>query len=123
MRLMRRNERQQATFQDLPFLALGGAPNLALRDDDHVFVQSVLEMERTVLLIGAVVGADALDQATSSKRLPFVEGDTVRSLLERAGGIRAPGDLGRSYISRPRKAIVARTLSPPAIHSRARSFR
>ena len=60
------------------------------------------ELQRTVLLIGAVVGADPLDAATTSKRLPFVEGDTVMSLLERAGGVRAPGDLGRSYISRPR---------------------
>jgi protein involved in polysaccharide export with SLBB domain len=54
-----------------------------------------------VLLIGAVAGSDPLDAATTSKRLPFVEGDTVLSLIERAGGIRAPGDLSRSYISRP----------------------
>ena len=103
VRLIRRNDRQQQKFQDLAFTGTGGVPNQPLRDDDEVFVQSVLELQRTVLLIGAVVGADPLDQATTSKRLPFVEGDTVRSLIERAGGIRAPGDLGRSYVSRPRK--------------------
>jgi protein involved in polysaccharide export with SLBB domain len=31
-----------------------------------------------------------------------VEGDTVLALLDRIGGVKAPGDLRRSYISRPR---------------------
>jgi protein involved in polysaccharide export with SLBB domain len=35
-----------------------------------------------------------------SKRLPYIEGDSVLSLVTRAGGIKAPGDLRRSYISR-----------------------
>jgi len=99
---VRRNERQQQQFHDQAFTGTGGVPNVALRDDDEVYIQSVVELQRSVLLIGAIVGADPLDQATTSKRLPFVEGDTVRSLLERAGGIRAPGDLHRSYIARPR---------------------
>lgn len=103
IRIIRRNELQQQKFVDLPFTGTGGVPNQLLRDDDEVLVQSVLELQRSVLLIGAVVGADSLDQATTSLRLPFVEGDTVRSLIDRAGGIRAPGDLHRSFISRPRK--------------------
>ncbi len=103
LRIVRRNERQQQKFIDLPFTGTGGVPNQSLRDDDEVQVQSVVELQRSVLLIGAVVGADSLDQTTTSKRLPFVEGDTVRSLIERAGGIRAPGNLNLSYISRPRK--------------------
>lgn len=102
IRIIRRNQRQQQTFEDHAFDTSGGVPNHNLRDDDEVLVQSVLELQRSVLLIGAVVGADPLDQATTSKRLPFVEGDTVRSLIERAGGIKAPGDLHRSFISRPR---------------------
>ena len=54
-----------------------------------------------MLLIGAIVGSDPLDSTTTSRRLPFVVGDTVWSLLDRAGGIKAPGDLKRSYIARP----------------------
>jgi len=50
-----------------------------------------------------VAAADAVDAATTSARLPFIEGDTVLSLIDRAGGIKAPGDLSRSYISRPGK--------------------
>jgi len=102
IRIVRRNAKLQAKFTDVAFTASGELPPTALHDDDEVFVQSTLELQRTILLIGAVVGADPLDQATSSRRLPFVEGDTVRSLIERAGGIRAPGDLARAYVSRPR---------------------
>lgn len=102
VRIVRRNERAQAKFHEVAFTTSGSLPPHALHDDDEVIVQSTLELQRTVLLIGAVVGADALDQATTSRRLPYVEGDTVRSLIERAGGIRAPGDLRRAYISRPR---------------------
>src|SRR5690606_34147109 len=90
-------------FHDLAFDARGLPPNRRLRDDDEIIVRSTQELQRSVLLIGAVAGADPLDQAATGKRLAFIEGDTVRSLLERAGGIQAPGDLHRSYISRPRR--------------------
>ncbi len=99
IRIVRRNERQQDSFVDVPFS--GHTPgNEALRDDDTILVRSTEELQRTVLLIGAVTGADTLDLATTSKRLPYVEGDTVLSLITRAGGIKAPGDLRRTYISR-----------------------
>ncbi|HEY0477145.1 MAG TPA: SLBB domain-containing protein [Kofleriaceae bacterium] len=101
LRLLRRNPQQQEVITDLPF-AGEVAPNTALRDDDQIIVRGSGELQRTVLVLGAVVGADPLDRATTSRRIPFVEGDTVLSLLERAGGIKAPGDLRRSYISRPR---------------------
>jgi protein involved in polysaccharide export with SLBB domain len=101
IKLVRRNDQQQEISTDLPFPATG-TPNAPLKDDDKIFVRGSSELQRSVLLIGAVVGADRLDAATSSVRLPFVDGDTVLSLIERAGGIKAPGDLRRSYISRPR---------------------
>lgn len=101
IQLVRRNDRQQETAVDLSFSG-DAAPNTGLRDDDKVYVRGSDELQRSVLLIGAVVGGESLDAATTSKRLPFVEGDTVMSVLERAGGIKAPGDLRRSYISRPR---------------------
>jgi protein involved in polysaccharide export with SLBB domain len=103
IRLIRRNDRQRPTYQDLAFTKAGSPPNRPLQDDDEVLVRSVAELQQSILLIGAVVGADPLDPATNSKRLPYVRGDTVRSLIERAGGVKAPGDLRRSYISRPRE--------------------
>jgi protein involved in polysaccharide export with SLBB domain len=99
--LIRRNSAQQEVSTELPFSG-GTTPNASLRDDDKVLVLGSDQVQRTVLLIGAVIGSDPLDSATTSKRLPFVEGDTVLSLIERAGGVKAPGDLRRSYISRPR---------------------
>jgi protein involved in polysaccharide export with SLBB domain len=100
VRVVHRNEHQQETFQDLAFAA-SGAPNAALADDDRIIVPGSDDVQRSVLLIGAVVGAESVDAAATSRRLPYVEGDTVRSLIERAGGIKAPGDLRRSYIARP----------------------
>jgi len=101
IRIVRRDAQDRAVAIEAPF---DGAttPNHELRDLDQVDVHSTDELQRSVLLIGAFVGADPLDPATTSRRLPYVEGDTVLSLVNRAGGIRAPGDLHRSYISRPR---------------------
>jgi polysaccharide biosynthesis/export protein len=103
IRVMHRNANQQATYKDLAFAKGSAAPNEPLIDDDEVIVPSAAELQRSVLLIGPVAGADPVDQATTSRRLPYVDGDTVRSLIERAGGIKSPGDLQRSYLSRPRK--------------------
>jgi polysaccharide biosynthesis/export protein len=101
LRIVRRNKAQQEAFIDVPFVGTA-APNRELQDGDRVVVRSSEELQRTVQLIGAVVGADPLDAATTAKRLAFIEGDTVLSLIDRAGGIKAPGDLSRSYISRPK---------------------
>jgi protein involved in polysaccharide export with SLBB domain len=101
LRLLRRNAQQQQTVTELQF-AGDRTPNAALQDDDQIIVRGSDELQRTVQVLGAVVGTDPLDSATTSRRVPFVDGDTVLSLLDRAGGVKAPGDLRRSYISRPR---------------------
>jgi protein involved in polysaccharide export with SLBB domain len=101
LRLHRRNAQQHQTVIELPFTG-DATPSAALQDDDTIIVRSSDELQRTVLVLGAVVGADPLDRATTLRRAPFVEGDTVLSLIDRIGGIQAPGDLRRSYISRPR---------------------
>jgi protein involved in polysaccharide export with SLBB domain len=101
VRIVRSNEREHEGFVDVPF-AGSGLPNATLRDGDSVLVRGTEEFQRSVLLIGAVAGADTIDQATTSRRLPFVEGDTALSLITRAGGIKSAGDLRRSYIARPR---------------------
>lgn len=110
VRLVRRNARQQQATIELPF-AGDAAPNAPLQDDDLVLVRSSQELERTVLVIGAEVGTGGAggaggpenpEPATTSRRVPFVDGDTVLSLFNRIGGIKTPGDLRRSYIARPR---------------------
>ena len=58
-------------------------------------------MIRTDSLIGAIAGSTATDQATSLKRLAFVEKDTVRTLLERTGGASAEADLKEGYVQHP----------------------
>ena len=115
VRLIRRNPRQQQATIELPF-ADAATPNAPLQDDDLIIVRGSQEHERTVLVIGAEValngagGAGAAgpgvteppDPATMSRRVLFVDGDTVLSLFNRIGGLKAPGDLRRSYIARPR---------------------
>lgn len=99
IRVVRHNDKQQEVVEDVAFSS-GGSPNAALRDTDQITVPGTGDLQRTVMLIGAVVGAESIDAAATSKRLPFVEGDTVLSLINRAGGVTAPGDLRRSYITR-----------------------
>lgn len=111
IKLIRKNAKQQAIAVELAF-AGGATPNEVLRDEDTVLVRSTEELQRSVLLIGAAMAsADTGDAATNSTRLPYVEGDTVLSLIDRAGGIRAPGDLSRTYISR-RGAGGTTTMTP-----------
>lgn len=102
LRIIRRNQVQHETFIDLKF-AGNEAPNQVLQDDDRLVIRGSSELQRSVQLIGAVVAAEKLDTATTATRLPYIEGDSVFSLIERAGGIKAPGDLRRSYLSRPRE--------------------
>lgn len=101
IRIIRNDAQQHAAYTYVPFGPGGALPNAALRDDDNVFVRGADELQRTILITGAVFGADKVDAATASKRITFVEGDTVRTLIERTGGITAAGDLSRAYIERP----------------------
>jgi protein involved in polysaccharide export with SLBB domain len=55
---------------------------------------------------GASTGATAApDEASATRRMPFVQGDTVRTLLDRVGGVGLLADLEGAYIQRSGKAI------------------
>jgi protein involved in polysaccharide export with SLBB domain len=99
LRLVRRDDEERAALKQIPFPA-DGLPNLSLRDDDIVQIPSTEELQRGVLLIGAITGANAIDEATSIKRLSILGGDTVRSIIDRAGGLNPSADLRRAYIRR-----------------------
>lgn len=103
VRIVHRNVRQQQSTQELAFSSSGTLPKQALVDGDYVIVGDAEDVQRSVLLIGAVAGSEAADAGATTRRLPYVEGDTLRSIIDRVGGIKAPGDLKRSYISRPTK--------------------
>lgn len=100
IRIVRRDRRERKTGLKLRFDARGRVPNTPLRDDDEVVFPSSGELERSVILVGAVVGADQADPGTTIKRQQYVEGDTVRTLIERAGGVTVSADLPNAYIKR-----------------------
>jgi protein involved in polysaccharide export with SLBB domain len=104
IRIQRRDKQQHTQFIDVAFG--DKVPNQPLQDDDDVLVPSSDELQRSVLLVGAVASADTVDAATTMLRLRYIEGDTVRSVIERAGGIRTTGDLQRAYISRGSKPTL-----------------
>lgn len=99
IRVIRHDAQQLESFEDIKFSE--SVPAVALRDEDSVIVPDVDQVQRSVLLIGAVAGVDMVDMVTASRRLTFIEGDTVGSMLDRAGGIKSAGDLRRAYITRP----------------------
>ncbi len=103
--ITRRNRDERRVVRRVDFERKGAPPNAPLADDDEVQIASNVELERSVVLVGAVIGADPADPATTIKRLSYVEGDTVRSLVERAGGVTVSADLANSYIQRKSKTI------------------
>jgi protein involved in polysaccharide export with SLBB domain len=99
----------------VPF-ADGAIPSLALEHEDAVRIPTFSELQRSVMVVGAIGGArpspaaggaemTAPQEATATKRMPFVEGDSVRTLLERAGGVGPLADLDGAYILRQGKAV------------------
>lgn len=101
IRIIRPDQQHHVSYMELPFGADGALPAVSLLDEDNVIVRGTDELQRTILISGAVLGADKIDGAAFSKRITYIEGDTVRTLIERAGGITAAGDLTRAYIERP----------------------
>jgi protein involved in polysaccharide export with SLBB domain len=98
LKLVRKNDMERAQQLDVPYPAGAGLPQLVMQVDDSIHVPAINELQRSVLLVGAIAGAMQTDEATSLKRLPFVEQDTVRMLLERTGGVNAAADLSEGYI-------------------------
>src|SRR5260370_19831132 len=93
LKLVRKNDMERAQQLDVPYPAGEGLPQLAMQIDDSIHVPAINELQRSVPLVGAIAGATQTDEATSLKRLPFVEKDTIRMLLERTGGVNAAADL------------------------------
>jgi len=87
----------------------GQVPELTIQQEDAVRVSSVSDLQQSVTVVGAIAGASlsettsrttAPEESTSTRRMPFVKGDTVRMLLERVGGVLPVADLSGSYLIR-----------------------
>lgn len=92
-----------------PFPKSGELPAFELHNDDQVHIPVADELQRSVMLVGAILGASPADEATGIKRMPYEQGDTVRTLIERAGGVGAGADYTGSYIVRMQgkeKAVI-----------------
>jgi protein involved in polysaccharide export with SLBB domain len=98
--LVQRFSDGRSTRKELPPAPQGKlVPPLALSAGDDVVVPTLTDLQKTVLVTGAIRGANpaagSADEADGLRRLPFVQGDTVRSLVLRVGGTLPGADLRR----------------------------
>lgn len=98
VRIVQRGAGEQQEQRTLPFKSDGSVANVPLRDGDAVYVPTAGELQRSILIIGPVPGASAVDEATTTKRVSYVAGATVRSMLEGSGPIGASADLKNAYV-------------------------
>lgn len=101
--VVRRDGNDRAARLKIPYRASAtpSTPTFPLQNEDLVSVPGSGELQPAVFIVGAVAGGSPTDEATSIKRMTYQEGDTVRSLIERAGGVGPGADLKASYIIRP----------------------
>ncbi len=119
LRLVRLQDDDRPDLELIEFQE-GRLPTLALRHEDSVHVPGYSEIQQSVMVMGAIAGAvppsaapaarpgaaaAPPDETTSTRRLPFVEGDSVRTLIDRVGGLGPLADLNGSYILRGGEAL------------------
>lgn len=104
IRVVRRNAQEQDEQVLVKFDRRGALPSIGLRDEDRVYVPAQEELQRSIYLFGAIVGGKSTDEASAAQRIPFEEGDTVRTVIERAGGVGPSADLTRAHIIRTKRA-------------------
>jgi protein involved in polysaccharide export with SLBB domain len=80
-------------------------PMFDLKQDDEVIIPALDELQRSVLLVGALAGAKPGREPDAILRMQFIEGDTVRRLIDRAGGLTADADMAHAYIDRDKKQL------------------
>ncbi|WP_242335606.1 SLBB domain-containing protein [Anaeromyxobacter sp. SG66] len=104
--LVRRSQRDDRQDQTLvPFEADGRLPATAMQHEDQVRIPEFADLQQSVTLVGAMVGVKDPDEPAATRRLAFVQGDSVRTLLERVGGVGPAADLTGSYVLRNRKSL------------------
>jgi len=114
--IVRRSKEDRVDMRVVDFAPDGGIPAVAIAQDDAVRIPTLDELQQSVTVVGAIAGAIAPepnaarrltpDEGTTTRRLPYVKGDTVRLLLERLGGVGPLADLTGSYLIRSGQAIA-----------------
>jgi len=97
------NDRQDLTLVE--FGEQNPLPPASISHEDIVRIPSFEELQQAVMVVGALAGANAADEVSSTRRLTFVKGDSVRTLLERVGGVGPLADLHGGYILRQGKSV------------------
>jgi len=130
VQVVRRAPEERLKRLSFDFAPEGKLPAVAMVREDSVWIPSFTELQQSVTVTGALAGvaptagvagtttalatggasASSASNATSddggaTRRLPFAQGDTVRSLLERVGGVGPLADLQGSYILRNNQAV------------------
>lgn len=105
LRIVRADASDRLIVETVPF-PTSGPPSTSLHERDAVYVPTSAEVQSTIYIIGAIKGAVTADDVTAVKAMPFVEHDTARTLIERAGGVSVDADLARSYV-RHRDGVVS----------------
>ena len=127
IRVVRRASQDREEQKEIAFGPQGRIPALSVENQDNITVPTFRELQRMVTVIGAIAGAIVRQQdqapaspgatsssasvaitpeeATATRHLPFVEGDSVRTLLARVGGVGPLADLGGAYILREGRSI------------------
>ena len=109
--LVRRAADDRLTQSLVKFPGDGKLPDLRLERDDSVWFPIAAELQQSVTVVGAIAGAAVTltgttpDETSSTRRLPFAKGDTVRTILERVGGTGPLADLKGAYIVRGGESI------------------
>jgi protein involved in polysaccharide export with SLBB domain len=105
-----------------PFEPGGEPPAIPISSEDSVLVPNYTELQKSVTITGAIAGAAAAspaggsapgaprgaatgDEAAGTRRVPYAQGDTVRSILDRVGGPGPLADLKGAYIIRNDQAV------------------
>jgi protein involved in polysaccharide export with SLBB domain len=78
----------------------GALPSRELRPGETVRFPFHAEVQRVVTVSGALAGVPGPEDPSANRRVPFVEGDTVRTLLDRLGGVGPHADLSGAYVVR-----------------------
>lgn len=118
--LVRRQPDDRQNQMLLDYGPNGSLPAAPVQHEDSVRIPRYGELQRSVMIVGALAGvappqvvpgaegagrASAGEEAAATRRLPFVDGDSVRTLLERVGGVGPLADLSGSYVLRSGQAI------------------
>jgi protein involved in polysaccharide export with SLBB domain len=124
--VVRRAPEERLQRLAVDFAPGGKLPAMPVTREDSVWIPSFAELQQSGTVTGAIAGVAATpttagsapgaapgtgaaagpaDEAAATRRLPYAKGETVRTLLERVGGVGPLADLKGAYILRGGQAV------------------